>query len=57
MNPHLQSVHAFQLKKIMCMLKKKNFSKDVWITPTFIKGTHSIDAEMNAESFEYCHFP
>ena len=26
------------------------------IMPTSVKGRHSIDAEMNAESFEYSYF-
>ena len=29
----------------------------LWIMPTSIKGRHSTDAEMNAESFEHHYFP
>ena len=53
------TVHTFQLKKDRVGVKKKKtkkkkqqlVNKDVRITSIPIKGRHSCDAEMNAESF------
>ena len=49
------TVHTFQLKKDRVGVKKKEkkklVNKDVRITSIPIKGRHSCDAEMNAESF------
>ena len=40
------------------MLEKFFLIKDaMWIAPGFARGRYTIDAEMNAESFEYGYFP
>ena len=50
------TVHSVSLKKTLYVVKILLSKHIVQITPTSVKGKHSVDAEVNAESFEHSYF-
>ena len=49
-------IHFHSKRPRVC--RKNLLNKDiVQMTSTSVKGRHSIDAQINAKSFEYCYFP
>ena len=50
------STCIFTQEDHMCGKKVLLDKGTMQIMPTLVKGRHSIDAEMNAESFEYSYF-